>query len=64
MQKSTHAAAIDRIGSKPLETHFNISKQGISKWKERGIPRMHINSVRLLAMMRGVQVPELDEVQA
>lgn len=39
--------------------HFNISTTAYSNWKKRGVPRFYIASVRTLAAVNGVQVPEL-----
>jgi len=54
-----HAAALDRIGRKRVMDHFNISTTAYSNWKRRGVPRYYVASVRTLAAVNGVQVPEL-----
>lgn len=61
MSKHPHAAAIDRIGPGKVQTHYNMSRQALHKWKKEGIPKMHHNSIRLLAVLNGVNVPELGE---
>jgi hypothetical protein len=61
MDKHPHSTAIDRIGRTAIMSHFNISKQAVSQWTRNGVPSIHRNSIRLLAMYRGVQVPELNE---
>jgi len=59
--KHPHAAAIDRIGRQAIMSHFNIGRHAVAKWSVRGVPRIHSNSLRMLAMIRGVTVPELAE---
>jgi hypothetical protein len=54
-----HAAAIDRIGRASLYSHFNVTRQAVDRWKREGIPKMHINSVAMLAARLGKPVPEL-----
>lgn len=59
MSKHPHTPAIERIGRPALMSHFNISKQAISKWTANGVPKLLLNSVRTFAAVRGVHVPEL-----
>lgn len=54
-----HAAAIDRIGLPRLRSHFNVKPSTLSQWKVRGVPPMLLGSVRTLAAIHGVQVPEI-----
>lgn len=61
MAKHNHATAIQRIGRRVLQDHFHIKRQAVYQWEYKGIPKIHLNSVRLLAMLRGVQVPELTD---
>jgi len=42
-------------------SHFNVSRQAIHAWTIGGVPKMLVGSVRTLAAVRGVQVPELYE---
>lgn len=59
--KHPHAAAIDRLGRSKIISHFNITERAIQKWRKGGIPRIHWNTVRVLAATNGVQVPELND---
>ncbi len=59
--KHPHAEAIDRIGVTAITSHFNISRQALWKWRKNGVPRIHHNSLRMLAMVRGVNAPELNQ---
>lgn len=59
--KHPHAEAIDRIGATAITSHFNISRQALWKWRKNGVPRIHHNSLRMLAMVRGVNAPELNQ---
>jgi len=59
--KHPHAPAIDRIGRAAIMSHYNIKRQAVHQWTMDGVPPIHRNSLRLLAMVRGVQVPELEE---
>ncbi len=59
--KHPHAPAIERIGRAAIMAHFNIKKHAVAKWTVRGVPNIHANSLRMLAMIRGVQVPELNQ---
>ena len=61
MSKHPHAPAIDRIGRSAIMSHFNIKRQAVHNWTNDGVPTIHRNSLRMLAMVRGVQVPELGE---
>lgn len=61
MGTHAHAAAIDRIGSDRIKSHFNFSRQVVNRWRYAGVPRMHRETLRLLAIIKGVQVPELNE---
>lgn len=64
MEKThSHAAALDRIGATAIKSHFNLSRQGLWKWRKFGVPRIHHEPLRMLAMVRGVQVPELAKEQ-
>lgn len=56
-----HAAAIDRLGRQRIINHFNITPRAIQKWRKGGVPRIHWNTVRVLAATSGVQVPEIGE---
>ena len=65
MEKHPHTPAINRIGRAKLITHFNISPQAISKWTVNGVPTLLLTSVRTLAAINGVPVPELyKEIEA
>jgi len=64
MTKHTDAPAIDRIGRQAIQSHFNISRQAVAQWAKDGVPKPHRNSLRLFALVRGVQVPELMEKEA
>lgn len=59
--KHPHAPAIDRIGRAAIMQHYNIKRQAVHQWTTDGVPAIHHNSLRLLALIRGVQVPELGE---
>lgn len=59
IEKHPHAPALDRIGRAAVRSHFNISEPAFSNWKRRGVPRVLLNSMRTLAAVKGVQVPEL-----
>jgi len=61
MAKETHphAAALDRIGRRRVIAHFNVTEGAYSNWKKRGVPRYYVASVRTLAAVNGVQVPEM-----
>ncbi len=61
MEKHRHAAAIERITRRALEDHFRIGRAAVHRWTVDGIPKNLMASVRLLAMIRGVDVPELME---
>lgn len=61
MEKHPHAPAIERIGRPALMSHFNISRQAVSLWTTKGVPRLLLASVRMLAAVKGVSVPELYE---
>jgi hypothetical protein len=63
-KKHPHAAALDRIGAPAIISQFGISRQGLWKWRRYGVPKLHHGSLRLLATIRGVQVPELAEGEA
>lgn len=54
-----HAAALDRIGRARVVAHFNVTGQAYANWKVRGVPPMLITSLRTLAAIHGVQVPEI-----
>jgi hypothetical protein len=56
-----HAAALDRIGRERVLSHFNMTTQGYTNWKARGVPPMFVRSVATLAAIHGVMVPELYE---
>lgn len=59
--KHPHSAVIDRIGQKRITSHFHITDRAVQKWRKGGIPRIHWNSVRVLAAVNGVQTPEIGE---
>lgn len=59
MEKHPHTPAIERIGRRKLMDHFNISRQAISLWTVNGVPKLLLASVRTLAAVNGVHVPEL-----
>ncbi len=59
--KHPHAPAIERLGRDRIKRHFNISRQAIGKWTENGVPGLLLGSVRTLAAVNGVHVPELYE---
>lgn len=59
MEKHPHATAIERIGRAAIMSHFNISRQAVSKWTQQGVPPRMMQSVRLLAATKGVGVHEL-----
>lgn len=56
-----HAAAIDRLGHPRIKAHYNISKQAIAYWRKKGVPKMHHNTLLMLAASAGVQMPELNQ---
>lgn len=58
MEKHPHAAALKRIGMGKVRSHFNISRGGYYQWTVRGVPPIHHNTIRLLAQISGVSVPE------
>lgn len=60
MEKHPHAAAIDRIGTARLMSHFNIKKQAVSRWRYYGVPRLHHNTFHMIAAKMGKSVPEID----
>lgn len=39
--------------------HFHITRQSVGKWTTQGVPPLLMSSVRTLAAVRGVHVPEL-----
>lgn len=55
-----HAAAVDRLGRAAIRNHFGISDAAITYWRQKGIPRLHHNTLRILADRAGVALPELD----
>ena len=59
MEKHPHTPAIERIGRARLGSHFNISRQAIGMWTNKGVPDLLLTSVRTLAAIHGVPVPEL-----
>lgn len=59
MEKHPHAPAIERISRKALMDHFHITRQSVGKWTTQGVPPLLMSSVRTLAAVRGVHVPEL-----
>lgn len=56
-----HAAAIDRIGRLRVQSHYNMTRQGIWKWRRFGVPKPMHKSLTLLAQLHGVSARELDE---
>jgi len=54
-----HASIVDTIGPKVIMSHYNIKPRSLRLWRANGIPRIHHNSLRLLAQLRGVQIGEL-----
>lgn len=66
MKRETHphADALDRIGQKRVMAHFNIGRTTASNWRVRGVPKMYIRSLNVLAAVNGISVPELKEPEA
>lgn len=62
MDKQTHpdAAAIDRLGFPRIKAHFNISRQAFHYWRANGVPKMHRNTLVMVARIHGVPMPEMD----
>ena len=58
-EKHPHAAALDRLGFEPIQSHFNITRRNWNYWRERGVPDLHRNTILMLAKIKGVSVPEL-----
>lgn len=42
------AAVIDRLGTAVLMEHFDITRQAVSYWRQKGIPRTYRKAVKLL----------------
>lgn len=56
----THAAAIDRIGTKAIMQHFDITRQAVSHWRRNGVPRQYLRPMVLLGESLGKPVPEVN----
>ncbi len=52
-----HAPVLEGIGRARVMSHFNLSTQGFSTWKTRGVPKPLERSVGMLAGAHGVHVP-------
>lgn len=61
MEKHPHAAALERIGKKVVTGHFDLTRATYYQWTIKGVPAVHQNSLRLLALIKGVQVPEFNK---
>lgn len=61
MKKHPHAAALKRIGTERVRSHFDMSRGAYYQWTVRGVPPIHHNTIRLLASLGGVQVPEFNK---
>ncbi len=57
--KHPHAAAIDRIGRDRIIKHYNITTRTIQLWRAKGVPKMHWNTLRILAATNGTNAAEL-----
>lgn len=55
--KHPHASALDAIGEKPVCDHYNLSKRAWQKWRAQGVPKIHWNSLALLAQTKGKPAP-------
>jgi hypothetical protein len=64
MDKHPHRDMLARIGPDRVKSHFRISRQTLWQWGKTGVPPMFHNSIRLLALVNGVQVPEMDQETA
>lgn len=61
MDKHEHAAALDRIGKGQVMSHYNLKERTWRHWRVKGVPTLHHNTLRMLAAIKGVSVPELGE---
>lgn len=59
MAKHSDAAAIDRVGTEAIMAHFSISKQAVSYWRRKGVPRQHRKTLALLGAAGGHAMPEM-----
>ena len=57
-EKHPHAAALDRLGFEPIQSHFNMTRRNWLYWREKGVPDLHRNTILMLAKIKGVPVPE------
>lgn len=63
-QHHPDAAAIDRLGVEPIMSHFEISRQAISYWRRKGVPKQHRKTLAMLGAVAGVDMPELRQGRA
>lgn len=54
----THA--IDRIGAKLVREHFVITRQAVSHWRCKGVPRQYRKPLILLGKSIDVEISELE----
>ena len=63
MANHPDAAAIDRIGTDAIMTHFDISRQAVSYWRMQGVPKQHRNSLAMLGEGGGHDMPEMRQMR-
>jgi hypothetical protein len=57
MARHEDSAFIDRIGAERVKARFGLSRQGLTNWRNRGVPQLRRISFAKMAVEYGVEVP-------
>lgn len=65
MIKTLHpdSAAVDRVGTRAIREHFEITRQSVAYWRQHGVPKSFRKPLKLFAESKGVQVPEMSKMR-
>lgn len=55
----TDAAAVDRVGTRAICDHFEITRQAVRHWRREGVPRQHRKSLVMLGESLGHDMTDL-----